>query len=191
MNRWPEPHRLIVVDDETELRPVPEVSPADLYALIDRDREYLGRYLDFATPEYSLTHAEAYRFQSGENWGKTGEQAYAIVHGGKLAGTIGMHRFGARNRAVELGYWLSSELQGKGIMTRCVLKMTEMAFEHLGVNQVNISADVANDRSRAVAERAGFRFDGITRQWLMNAAGDLADMARYSMLRSEWQGIAK
>lgn len=191
MSGWPEPHRLIVVDDETELRPVFEVSAEALYALIDTNRAYLGHFLDFATPEYSVTHAEAYRVQSSENWGRAGEQAYAIFHAGALAGTIGLHRYGARNRAVEIGYWLDSGLQGRGIMTRSVLKLTEMAFEHSGANQVNISVDVANDRSRAVAERAGFTFDGITRQWLLNAAGDLADMARYSLLRSEWSGVSK
>lgn len=191
MSTWPEPHRLIVVDDDTVLRPVFEVSAEELYRLIDQDRTYLGRYLDFATPEYSLKHAEAYSRQSRKNWGRADEQAYAIVLSGNVAGAIGMHRYGARNRAVEIGYWLDSRLQGRGIMARCVLKLTEMAFEHLGVNQVNISTDVANGPSRSVAERTGFRSDGVTRQWLLNAAGELADMARYSMLRDEWTGIAK
>lgn len=76
-------------------------------------------------------------------------------------------------------------------MTRCVLKLLDMAFIQLNANQVVISADVANDRSRAVPERLGFKLDGVTRQWLVNAAGELGDMARYSMLRSEWEVRAK
>lgn len=188
MNGWPEPHRLIVVDDDTLLRPVFEISSEALYALIDRNRAYLGQFLDFATPEYSLEDAETYSNLGRKNWGRSGEQSYAIIHAGELAGTIGMHRYGVRNRAVEIGYWLSDHLQGRGIMTRSVLKLTEMAFEHLGVNQVNISVDVVNAPSRAIAERMGFKSDGITRQWLVNAAGELADMVRYSMLRDEWHG---
>lgn len=191
VDKWPEPHRLIIVDDDTVLRPVFEVSVDDLYRLIDRNRTYLGRYLDFATPEYSLKDAETYARIGRENWGRTGEQSYVIIHADNVAGTIGMHRYGVRNRAVEIGYWLDSELQGRGIMTRCVQKLTEMAFEHLGVNQVNISTDVANNSSRAIAERSGFQSDGITRQWLVNAAGELADMVRYSMLKDEWRGSAQ
>ncbi len=187
MTEWPDPPRLVVVDDDTELRPVFEVPSETLYALIDRNRDYLGEFLDFATPEYALEHAVRYADQSRENWGRKGEQAYAIVHRRRPAGTIGMHRYGSRNRAVEIGYWLDAGLQGSGIMTRSVAKLTEVAFEQLGVNQVNISADVANGRSRAVAERVGFRFDGVTRQWLLNAKGKLADMARYSLLRTEWE----
>lgn len=191
VEKWPKPHQLIVVDDDTVLRPVFEVSTDDLYRLIDQNRTYLGRYLDFATPEYSLEDAETYARISRENWGRTGEQSYVIIHADNVAGTIGMHRYGVRNRAVEIGYWLDSGLQGRGIMTRCVQKMTEMAFEHLGVNQVNISADVANNPSRAIAERSGFQSDGITRQWLVNATGELADMVRYSILRDEWKGSGK
>lgn len=187
MTDWPQPLRLITIDADTFLRPVFEVPASEIYSLIDQNRDYLGRFLDFATPEYSLTDAETYARQSRENWGRTGEQSYGIIHSGSCAGTIGMHRFGARNRAVEIGYWLTADLQGRGIMTECVVKMLEMAFDHLGVNQVLISADVDNDRSRNVAERAGFRFDGVTRQWLTNARGELADMARYSILRDEWK----
>ncbi len=186
MSEWPEPHRLIVVDDDTVLRPVFEASADDLYALVVKNLAYLGRFLDFANAEYSLADAATYLQQSRQNWGRSREQAYAIIHEGELGGVAGLHHFGAKNRAVEIGYWLSEHLQGRGIMTRCVMKMTEMAFEHLGVNQVNISADVVNERSRAIAERTGFSFDGVTRQWLVNAAGELADMARYSMLKDEW-----
>lgn len=182
-----EPPRLIVVDDDTVLRPVFEVPPATVYAMIDRNRAYLGRFLQFATADYSLNDAEGYADQSRANWGKYGEQAYAVIHVGDFAGTIGLHRYGAPNRAFEIGYWLDEALQGRGIMTRCVLKLTDTAFQQLNANQVVITADVANNRSRGVADRLGFSLDGVTRQWAVNAAGELSDMASYSMLRSEWE----
>lgn len=182
-----EPPRLIVVDDDTVLRPVFEVPAATVYALIDRNRAYLGRFLHFATENYSLNEAQAFSDQSRASWGKYGEQAYAVIHAGDFAGTIGLHRYGAPNRAFEIGYWLDAGLQGRGIMTHCVLKLMDIAFEQLNANQVVISVDVANDRSRGVPERLGFTLDGVTRQWCVNAAGELGDMARYSMLRTEWE----
>ena len=191
MKDWPEPPNLIVVDDDTVLRPVFEVPAATVYALIDRDRVYLGQFLEFATKDYSLSEAEVYADQRRASWGKLGEQAYAIVHSGEFSGTIGFHRYGARNRAVEIGYWIDAELQGRGIMTRSVRKLTDVVFEQLNANQVVISADVNNDRSRSVAERLGFKLDGVTRQWAVNAVGELADMARYSMLRSEWEARSR
>jgi ribosomal-protein-serine acetyltransferase len=191
VSAWPQPSRLIVVDDDTLLQPVFEVPAATIYDLVARNRAYLGRYLDFATPEYALNHAQGYADLIRQNWGQSGEQSYAIMHSGTLAGVIGLHHYGARNRAVEIGYWLDAELQGRGIMTRCVLKLTGEAFERLNAMQVNISADVSNVRSRTIAERIGFKLDGISRKWLLNAAGDLADMARYSMLREEWTGTLK
>ncbi len=186
MSDWPVPPDEMVVDDETRLRPVFESPPEQMYSLIDANRSRLGRYLQFATPEYSLEDAREYARQCRDKWGRQGEQSYAIIHGGQLAGTIGILRFGSDNRAVEIGYWIGVEFEGRGIVTACVEKMLEMCFDRLAVNQVNIGAAVDNRRSRAVAERAGFRLDGVTRQWLVNGSGGLDDMARYSMLRNEW-----
>ena len=74
MSGWPEPPQQIVVDDDVVLQPIFESSANALYTLIDHNRDYLGRFLDFATPEYSLQHAEKFIPRSHENWGRKGEQ---------------------------------------------------------------------------------------------------------------------
>ena len=61
----------------------------------------------------------------------------------------------------EIGYWLRTTLIGKGYMTEAVVALTKMAKETLKANRIEIRCDERNVRSRRVAERAGYRLEGI------------------------------
>jgi ribosomal-protein-serine acetyltransferase len=185
VSTFPEPPREIVVDDGIVLRPVFETPAEEMYALIDRNRDYLGEFLPFATPEYSLEDARKFAEAKRAEWGVTGEHGFSIWYKGNLAGTVGI-RLRPANRAATIGYWLSADLQGRGIMTRCVVTLLKLAFDTYNLNQVVIRAAPANTRSRAIPERLGFTQVGIERQWSPNARGELLDLVTYSLLRSEW-----
>jgi ribosomal-protein-serine acetyltransferase len=187
VSAFPEPPREVVVDEEIVLRPVFETAPEEMYALIDRNREYLGEFLPFATPAYSLEDARKFAEAKRADWGVTGEHGFSIRYKGKLAGAIGIRGFGSPNRAATIGYWLSQDLQGHGIMTRCVAALIKLSFESYNLNQVVIRAAPANTRSRAIPERLGFKQVGIERQWSPNAWGELLDLVTYSLLRNEWE----
>ena len=57
-------------------------------------------------------------------------------------------------------------------------------FEALPVDRIGIAAERDNAGSCAVAERAGFRFEGVLRSWLV-IKGVPRDTAMYSLLRGE------
>ncbi|WP_075164462.1 GNAT family N-acetyltransferase [Ktedonobacter racemifer] len=79
-------------------------------------------------------------------------------------------------RSTEVGYWLGQGATGRGLMTRALKAMLHYAFDLLHVNRVGLQADVRNSRSRAVAERLGFTFEGVRRKsW--EHEGQLIDMA--------------
>ncbi|KAG0299212.1 hypothetical protein BGZ98_010254 [Dissophora globulifera] len=61
-------------------------------------------------------------------------------------------------RCGDLGYWISPEHEGKGIMTRVVVfALTKMARQEFGYDRVHSEAWVENAGSRRVMERAGMR----------------------------------
>ena len=186
MTPFPEPPRELVVDRDITLRPSFE-SPYEAYRLIIRQREYLRQFLPFPADDYSLEDARAFAANKRADWGVTGEQAFAIWYRGALAGSIGIRGFDAPNRAGPIGYWLSQDLQGRGIMTRCVSALLKLAFEKYNMNQIIITAAPSNTRSRAIPERLGFKRMGTQRQWSVNAAGELIDLVVYSLLKSEWE----
>jgi len=90
----------------------------------------------------------------------------AAADHGRLLGSIGLHRIGARREPGsalfpdELGYWLAREARGRGACTRAGTVMLAWVFETLGLEQVEASTVVGNDASQRVLERLGFRAVG-------------------------------
>ena len=103
---------------------------------------------------------------------------------GAYAGGIGM-RFDPFGVAAEIGYWIRSGYEGRGLVTMAARAMADLAFRERGVHRVAIRAGVGNVRSRAVAERLGFAFEGIARGE-GKGAGGFYDMAIYGVLEDEW-----
>jgi RimJ/RimL family protein N-acetyltransferase len=62
-----------------------------------------------------------------------------------------------------VGYWLLPEGRGHGHATRALKLVSSWAFRSLGVARLELSVTPANHRSRAVAERAGYVYEGTQR----------------------------
>src|SRR6185503_18828974 len=92
-----------------------------------------------------------------------GRQFHAnIRYRGTVVGGTGV-RFSRPNAKAEIGYWLSADAVGHGIVTRSTKALTTAAFADLGLRRVSIRAAVDNVRSRAVPERLGFGYEGVLR----------------------------
>jgi RimJ/RimL family protein N-acetyltransferase len=71
-------------------------------------------------------------------------------------------------------------------MTGAVTLLSEWAFDNLPVDRIEITVEPSNAASRAVAERAGYTFEGVLRSHTL-IKGRRRDMAMYSLLRGELQ----
>jgi RimJ/RimL family protein N-acetyltransferase len=109
----------------------------------------------------------------------------APVEGDELLGSIGLRMAPGEGRC-DLGYWLAPWGRRRGVMTRAVVLLSRWAFEALPVDRVEITIEPENSASRAVAERAGFTFEGVLRSHT-EIKGTRRDMAMYSLLRGELQ----
>jgi RimJ/RimL family protein N-acetyltransferase len=103
---------------------------------------------------------------------------------GRLLGSIGIHRILDEDRRCDIGYWLAREARGRGAMTRAVRLLSAWVFDELPVDRIEIIVDPRNASSRAVAERAGFRFEGVLRSYVV-MKDRRRDMAMYSLLRTD------
>ena len=102
----------------------------------------------------------------------------------ELLGAAGIVRFERDERRCEIGFWLAPAARGRGVATRAVRILAGWAFASLPVERIAIAAERDNRASRAVAERAGFTFEGVLRSWLV-IKGERRDAAMYSLLREE------
>ena len=106
---------------------------------------------------------------------------------GDYAGGVGL-TFGPFGVEAEIGYWIRSAYEGRGLITRAVVAMTDLAFRERGVHRVVIRAGVENARSRAVPERLGFTMEGVARGGERGADG-YYDLAVFAVLEDEWHAL--
>ena len=63
----------------------------------------------------------------------------------------------------ELGYIVAAHARGRGVAAEALRQLTAWAFEERGVQRAYLLIDVDNAASSTVAERAGYRLEGVMR----------------------------
>ncbi|WP_310831810.1 GNAT family N-acetyltransferase [Paenibacillus pedocola] len=102
---------------------------------------------------------------------------------GTFIGCNGLHHIDWDVRAFELGYWIRSSCAGKGYMTEAVNAITEFTIRELEANRIEIRCSARNAKSAAVAERTGYKLDGILRNSMRGFDGELHDSKVYAKVR--------
>ena len=121
----------------------------DIFASIDTQRRYLGRWLPFVADTHRI---EQTRQVVAGMLADTANPVFTLRSGNAFAGLIGFKSADAARRSVEIGYWLREEQQGKGIMAAAVRTLCDLAFGEMGM-RVSRSA-AARATSRATAFRS-------------------------------------
>ena len=179
---------MFVIDSTVALRVLRDEDAAELFAITDANRAYLRRWLpwvDLVTSEEdSLSFLSTVTAQREDGRGPT----FGVLCDGALAGVVGFLPVDRVNRIGEIGYWLAPPRQGRGVMTACCRFVVRYGFLTLDLNRIQIAAGTENQASRAIAERLGFRFEGILRA-RENLYGTFIDHAMYALLRSDFDEV--
>lgn len=164
------------------------------FAIIEKNREHLLPWLAWAMPEFTKTAEDSFIFayDADKDWEKHERFEYIIYD--KVTkedyGSIGVMKQGSSyNKTFELGFWLKKESCGKGFMLEAV-KLLEDEFFNLGAERLIIRNDVNNVKSRKVAEKAGFRFEGCQRHGAWSKyMKKFVDLNVFSKLRNDENNI--
>ena len=153
----------IPLPDDFGLRPLRADDAPDIFTAIDTQREHLGRWLPFvadpANPVFTLRVGDAF------------------------AGLIGFKSADSTTLTIEIGYWLRSEYQGRGLMTAAAEALCRMAFGQMGMENVEIKCAAGNLRSNRIPLRLGFRLDRIEVRGEQLADGEFTDLNVYRLPR--------
>lgn len=63
-----------------------------------------------------------------------------------------------------VGYWLAPAARGRGLATQALRQGTSTVFRVLRWHRIELYHAVENSRSCALAERAGYRYEGLMRE---------------------------
>ncbi|MBR9681076.1 MAG: GNAT family N-acetyltransferase [Candidatus Altiarchaeota archaeon] len=103
----------------------------------------------------------------------------------EVIGIISLSYFDQNDQHATLGYWLSKDYWGKGIMTEATKLMLEFAFMGLKLHKVKSNVFAPNTASMNVLKKSGFKKEGVARdetykyrEWL--------DVHYFGLLKNEW-----
>ncbi len=81
----------------------------------------------------------------------------AIEVEGQAVGGIGISpKKDILQKNAELGYWISEEYQGKGIVSTAIVRIVAMVFQTFDIDRIYATPFETNPASRRVLEKAGF-----------------------------------
>lgn len=93
------------------------------------------------------------------------KKTFAIEYEGRVIGSIGVEAYNeeaypelAPYRGREIGYALSDQYWGRGIMTEAVQEVIRYLFDEVGLDVIFCGNFLRNRRSARVQEKCGFRF---------------------------------
>lgn len=152
------------VDDKTTLRLLDPRHSEPLFALTDANRAHLREWVPWLNSTTSLKDTLAFIQTSQQQFASNNGFQAGIWYQDQMVGVIGFHSIDWQNQSISIGYWLSGEFQGRGIMTKTCRALVDYAFKELRLNRVEIRCAVENLKSRAIPERLGFKKEGIVRQ---------------------------
>ena len=148
-----------------------------LAELVQRNREFLAPWEPIRPDSYFTVagQQDAVATSLALQAADRGHSWVILDETGSVAGRINLNNI-VRGpfQSASVGYWLSQDAGGRGLATRAVIEVTEVAFGLLGLHRLEAGTIPENHRSQAVLLRAGFERFGYAVAYL-NIAGRWRD----------------
>jgi ribosomal-protein-serine acetyltransferase len=178
------------VDDEIALVLAEERHAQAMTDLIVRNQRRLARWEPWAEQPATVEVTRTYIRTALEDFLK-GRQISTIIardNSHEFIGRCGM-RINPYARTGDVGYWIDSQYEGRGIISRSSIALITAVFEELGLTKVELRTSVGNKRSRAVAGRLGFAYEGLLPAGL-RFADRSDDVALYGVTADQWSKVS-
>jgi [ribosomal protein S5]-alanine N-acetyltransferase len=128
--------------------------------------------------------SESYDNETGINWGIVEKQSNDFI------GYFGFWRMIPEHCRAEIGYALKPEYWGKGYMYETINKMVRFGFENMKLHSIEANVNPANEKSKRVLEKIGFKQEAYFREnYLFN--NKFLDSLIYSLLKKDLTETAR
>lgn len=175
----------IEIDENVKLELTSPKHADGLFEAVNKNREHLSEFLPWVSNMRSASDFQEYIHTCELLYEEKKEVSFVILKGQVVIGRIGLNHINVQNKNAAIGYWITKEAEGKGIVTRSCQRLIGLGFKELDLNRIEIKAAVENLKSQAIPNKLHFKKEGVLRgAELVN--GQFLDVVLYSMLREEW-----
>jgi RimJ/RimL family protein N-acetyltransferase len=172
-----------LADDEIRLEPLEQRHALPLLEVIENDDDVPRFTRVPANPDEAFVRSWIRRYQGGWEDGSCAGFA-AVGPDGTVLGFAGAVHLDLPGAEAELGYVVGKHARGRGVATRSLALLTRWSFDALGIERLELMIQPDNAPSLRVAERAGYRFEGVLRSKHVRD-GRRADFGVWSLLRGD------
>ena len=156
---------------------------AGLWSAIEASLRELRMWMSWAE-EASAANTKAFTEHAAWEWDEGVGWQFAIVIEGRPSGSLGLNRYDPQWRKANFGYWLRSDLCGRGFVTEAGSALLDFAFEDIALHRLDLIAATENIGSIRVAEKLGFQKEGLMRHGSRSAQGFL-DTYMFGLLEDD------
>jgi ribosomal-protein-serine acetyltransferase len=173
--------------DGIVLRPYREHDAEAVFDAVAESRAELDRWIRFARHHRSVDASRDWIVHRMAEWLLRESFAVSLwlLTPNTYLGDLTLSPHDWDTSSCELAYWLRTSATGHGYMTAAVRLLTGYAFSVLAAQRVEIRCDERNERSAAVARRAGFVQEGRLRHDGTGPDGKLRTTLIFSRIPSD------
>lgn len=177
---------ILIIDERIRLELTNKKHAKDLYKAVDENRIHLSQFLPWVSFMQSSEDMRRYLTNCELLYQQENEVSFVIFFDEKIIGRIGIHHINILNKNGAIGYWITKDAEGKGIISKSCEALIRYGFQKLNLQRIEIKAATANLKSQSIPERLNFTREGILRQSeLVN--NQFLDIVVYSLLKEEWE----
>jgi RimJ/RimL family protein N-acetyltransferase len=146
------------------------------------DEGEIARWMPLMPCPYTLADGEEWVGDAERKWSEDRWANFAAedIATGRLVASCGL-QVEARHARGEIGYLVHHAWRGNGVGKACVAMLSDWGLDALGLERIEIRADVRNVASRRTATGAGYRFEGVLRR-AMTVGDERVDDALYALV---------
>jgi ribosomal-protein-serine acetyltransferase len=176
--------QILKINDKLELRPFKSEDAAELFALTEKNREYLRQWLPWLDRTRTEKDSAEFIVFTASEANKGVGFTFGLFKNAVLVGVASFQNINKTNRAANIGYWISRDQAGQGFARAMTKAMIQHAFQSMNLNRIEIRCAAENVASQKVAEACGLSYEGYARscEWLYD---HFVDHKTYSILSSD------
>jgi ribosomal-protein-alanine N-acetyltransferase len=181
------PERTQAPSSSVTIRPV---TPADA-GLLDRWRlePSVREHQPLSDASTAQLLADLHRQRSDDLYMSRGQKfQWLVLDDLRPAGWITLVIINWGHGLAEIGYALSTEFQGRGLMPDALRVLLADLFDNTTVRRVEARCAVSNRASQRVLDSVGFSREGLLRSYFV-LRGQQIDNYLYAILKNDWAAL--